>query len=185
MDFADVELPGGIRLEGNWRRDAVLRPLVGRDEEFLLQHGRALSPAARTTAVLARCLSRLGPVSRITPDIARSLTVGDREALLLHLRRLTLGEKMSCLLKCPACAEKLDLELDISELLLAPYVQVADVHETSAFADGLSYRVRFRLPNGADLEAAAAVIASTPESAAELVLRRCVQEACQPGSSMP
>jgi hypothetical protein len=176
MDFADVELPGGIRLEGNWRRDAVLRPLVGRDEEFLLQHGRALSPAARTTAVLARCLSRLGPVSRITPDIARSLTVGDREALLLQLRRLTLGEKMSCLLKCPACAEKLDLELDISELLLAPYGQVADVHETSAFADGLSYRVRFRLPNGADLEAAAAVIASTPESAAELVLRRCVQE---------
>ena len=109
MDFADVELPGGIRLDGSWRRDAVLRPLAGRDEAFLMQQGTRTLAGARTTAVLlARCLCRLGPVSTVTAEIARSLSVGDREALVLHLRCLTLGDTMSCVLTCPACAEKLD-----------------------------------------------------------------------------
>ena len=176
MDFVDVKLPGGIRLEGGWRRDAVLRPLAGRDEIFLLQQGSALSPAARTTAVLARCLCRLGPVSTVTAEIARSLSIGDREALLLHLRRLTLGEKMSCVFRCPACAEKLDLELEVSELLLPPYWHSSDVHETLIHSDDASYRVRFRLPNGADQERAATLVASAPESAIELILQHCVQE---------
>jgi hypothetical protein len=176
MDFADVELPGGIRLDGSWRRDAVLRPLAGRDEAFLLQQGKALSPAARTTAMLARCLCRLGPVSAVTSDIARSLSVGDREALLLHLRRQTLGETMSCVIECPACAEKLDLELKVSELLLPPYPHAEGVHETSVRSDDRSYQVRFRLPNGADQEQAAALLATAPEAAADLILQRCVQE---------
>jgi hypothetical protein len=176
MDFASVEMPGGIRLEGNWRRDAVLRPLAGRDEAFLLQQGSALTPAARATAMLARCLCRLGPISTVTTDIARSLSVGDREALLLHLRRLTLGERMSCVLKCPACGEKLDLVLEVSELLLPSYAHACDVHETQVRAGDTAYRVSFRLPNGADQERAAALAASAPEAAAELILRRCVQE---------
>jgi hypothetical protein len=176
MDFADVNLPGGVRLEGSWRRDAVLRPLAGRDEIFVLQQGSALSPAARTTAVLARCLCRLGPVSTVTSEIARSLSIGDREALLLHLRRLTLGEKMSCVFRCPACAEKLDLELEVSELLLPPYAHASDVHETSVRSDDASYRVRFRLPNGADQERAATLVASAPQSAAELILQHCIHE---------
>ena len=175
MDFANVEMPGGIRLEGNWRRDAVLRPLAGHDEAFLLEQGSALTPAARTTAMLARCLCRLGPISTVTTEIARSLSVGDREALLLHLRRLTLGERMSCVLECPACGEKLDLELEVSGLLLPSYAQAGDVHETIVRAGDASYRVRFRLPNGADQERAAA-LASAPEAAAELILQGCVQE---------
>jgi hypothetical protein len=176
MDFANVEMPGGIRLERDWRRDAVLRPLTGRDEAFLQQHGGALTPAARTTAILARCLCRLGPISTVTTDLARSLSVGDREALLLHLRRLTLGARMSCVLKCPACDEKLDLVLDVSELLLPSYAHACDVHEATVRAGEASYRVRFRLPNGADQEGAAALAATAPEAAAGLILRRCVQE---------
>jgi len=76
MEPVDVELPGGIRLDGSWRRDARLRPLAGRDEAFVLQQRGALLPAALTTAVLARCLCRLGPVSPVTPDIVRRLSVG-------------------------------------------------------------------------------------------------------------
>jgi hypothetical protein len=176
MDFADVEMPGGTRLEGSWRRDAVLRPLTGRDEAFLLEQASALTPAARTTATLARCLRRLGPISTVTSDIVGSLSVGDREALLLHLRRLTLGDTMSCMLKCPACGEKLDLALDISELLLPSYPLACEVHETQVRTDDAVYRVRFRLPNGDDQERSAALAVSAPDAAAELILRRCIHE---------
>jgi hypothetical protein len=175
MDAVMVGLPGGIRLDGVWHRDAILRPLAGRDEAFLLQHGCALSSASRTTALLARCLCSLGSLSAVSADIARSLTVGDREALLLHLRRLTFGEIISCVLACPDCDEKLDLDLQATELLLPPYQHAGDLHEASVASDDVSYRVRFRLPNGADQEQAAR-LAAAPDTAAELVLRRCVQE---------
>jgi hypothetical protein len=176
MDFVNVELPGGLRLDGSWRRDAVLRPVAGRDEAFLMQQGRALSPASRTTALLARCLCRLGSVSRVTADVVRSLSVGDREALVLHLRCITLGDTMSCVLTCPACAEKLDLDLHLAELLLPPYPHASDLHEVSVGAADASCRARLRVPNGADQEQAAAMAADAPDAAADFVLRRCVQE---------
>jgi hypothetical protein len=190
MEFVDVEMPGGIHLDGNWRRDAALRPLEGRDEGFLAQQGDALSPAARTTAMLVRCLRRVGSVSAVTTDVVRSLSVGDREALLLHLRRLTLGETMSCLLACPACGDKLDLALDISELLVPAYEHSGDVHEMLVRADDASYRVRFRLPNGQDQERAAPLVAAAPGAAADLILRRCVHEVVdeqtgEPANSIP
>jgi hypothetical protein len=176
MDFVNVELPRGLRLDGSWRRDAVLRPVAGRDEAFLMQQGRALSPASRTTALLARCLCRLGSVSRVTADVVRSLSVGDREALVLHLRCITLGDTMSCVLTCPACAEKLDLDLHLAELLLPPYPHASDLHEVSVGAADASCRARLRVPNGADQEQAAAMAADAPDAAADFVLRRCVQE---------
>ena len=40
MEAVTVSLPGGLRVSGDWHRDAVLRPLAGRDEAFLLQQGR-------------------------------------------------------------------------------------------------------------------------------------------------
>jgi hypothetical protein len=175
MEFADVQLPVGVPLDGSWRRDAVLRQLTGRDEAFLLEHGRNLSLAALTTVMLARCICRLGSISPVTPETVRSLSVGDREALLLHLRRLTLGEAMSCVLGCPACAEKLDLDLRVSELLLPPYADSAEVCETSIGLGDTTYRVRFRIPNGGDQEQAA-FIAGAPEDAAQLILQRCVHE---------
>jgi hypothetical protein len=175
MEFADVQLPVGVPLDGSWRRDAVLRQLTGRDEAFLLEHGRNLSLAALTTAMLARCVCRLGSTSPVTPEAVRGLSVGDREALLLHLRRLTLGETMSCVLGCPACAEKLDLDLRVSELLLPPSGDSAEACETSIGLGDTTYRVRFRLPNGGDQEQAA-FIAGAPEDAAQFILQRCVHE---------
>ena len=177
MDRVDVDLPRGIRLDGAWHRRAVLRPVTGRDEAFLLEHTRALWPAQRTTALLTRCLCRLGPLSAVTAEVVRALSIGDREALLLHLRRFTLGETMDCVFACPACAEKLELELQVADFLLPPYADPAEVHETSLRVGDGSWRVRFRLPNGGDQELAAPH-AAAPEAAVEQVLRGCLQEIC-------
>jgi hypothetical protein len=173
----EVTLPGGIREQGGWHRDAVLQPLSGREEAFLLEDGSSLSMASRVTTVLSRCVCRLGTLEALTPETAKSLTVGDREALLLHLRRMTLGEKMSCVLSCPdpACGEKMDLDLQVSELLSPPYQDASDVHESVITSDQASYAVRFRLPNGADQEEVAPLAATVPKAAADLLLQRCVQ----------
>jgi len=176
MEAVTVCLPGGLRISGDWHREAVLRPLDGHDEAFLLQHGCALSAASRTTRLLARFLCRLGSLPAVTSETIRSLTIGDREALLLHLRRLTFGETVSCMLACPDCADRLDLDLRVTELLLPPYGDASDHHEASVTAGNVPYHIRFRLPNGADQEQAAISAAITPDAAAMLVLRRCVQD---------
>lgn len=174
MHSVAVTIPGGLASEGRWYRDARLNPLTGRDEEFLLDEGRWLSPAARVTELLARCLDRLGPVQPVDADTVRQLSVGDRESLLLHLRRITLGERLACVLQCPACEKKMDLDLSVTELILPPYPHQTRFHE-SAIADGdASYRVVFRTPNGEDQEAAAALVGESVATAADLVLRRCV-----------
>jgi hypothetical protein len=174
-----VTLPGGYWLDGACYRDAELRPLNSGDDVFVVEEGGSLSPARRTTALLARCLKRLGPPgSPVGAEQVRSLTVGDREVLLLHLRRLTLGERVQCVLRCPdrGCGEKLDLELDVGELLLPPYPHARQHHETMVAGNGTSYRVRFRLPTGADQEAVETLARIDLNAAAHSVLERCIEE---------
>ncbi|SRR5712692_7852482 len=177
MDAVEVTLPGGFNVDGTWHREATLRPLAGRDETFLGEDVQALLPAQQSTALLARCLTRLGPLDPVTTEAVRSLTVGDREALLLHLRRLTLGNLMKCILSClnPECGEKMDLDLNVSDLLMPPYQHTQERYETTVKENGTAYRVRFRLPSGADQETAAELVRGDAHAAADLVLRRCVE----------
>lgn len=176
-DTVVVTLPGGYWLDGVCHRHVELRPLNGADEAFLIDSGESVLPAHRTTALLARCVSRVGTSGEVTLDTIRALTVGDREALLLHLRRATLGEQMQCILTCANshCGTKMDLELKVGTLLLTPYPHSQSLHEASLADGALVYRIRFRVPNGADVEAAAPFAATDPQGAANLILSRCVK----------
>jgi hypothetical protein len=173
----NIKLPGGLWLDGTCHRDAELHPLTGDDEVFLLETGAALLPAQRTTSLLSRCLTRLGSLKQVTTDTVRSLTVGDREALLLNLRRMTLGDRLQCVLTCPNpdCGEKMDLELKVSDLLLPPYVGHQALYDTTLLENGDRYTVRFHLPDGACQEEAALLARTDPQAAASLLLHRCIE----------
>src|SRR5215468_8141694 len=128
METIEITLPAGLSVNGQWCRNVWLKALTGYDEEFLLQEGKSLPAAARVTQLLTRCVCRLGSLEPVGADTVRRLNVGDREALLLHLRRLALGERASCLLSCPSCAKKMDLDLQIDELLLPAYAEPKSTH---------------------------------------------------------
>lgn len=175
-----ITLPGGLWRDEARHRAATLRPLNGADELFLLEEGAQLEPAARASALLARCLLRLGPLPTPGLDAVRALTLGDREAMLLHLRRGALGEQMQALLICPGCGEQLDVDLRASDLLLPPYAEQPWWHEAMVEAGGRPCRMRFRLPTGADQELAAARLAGDAEgaeTAVALLVGRCVDAA--------
>lgn len=177
-ESADVILPGGCWIDGACFRDARIRPLEGNDEAFLYEIGDGLLPAQWTTAILTRCLEGIGPLERIDEDLVRSISTGDREALLIHLRRLTFGDRMDCTILCPApaCGETMELELYASSLLLPPYPDDLMYHERVFEDGGQPVRVRFRLPTGSDQEAAAGLALADEEAAADLLLRRCISE---------
>jgi uncharacterized protein (UPF0212 family) len=173
---AATTLPGGYRGNGGHAREAVLRPLAGEDVLFLAEECRGLLPAHWVTEALARCVTRLAADETVTREAIRSLTVGDREALLLHLRRLTWGERLRCLLACPECEEQLEVDMLVADLLLSPYGEAMQEHEfVSRQGDAAPALLRFRLPTGADQEAAAELALADVQAAVDLLLRRCMR----------
>jgi len=182
IETAEVTLPNGFWLEGRHHRDARLRSMNGRDEADILEMA-GCPPAERTTRLLTRCLERLGPWSPAREDAVRDLTVGDREALLLHLRRLTVADRIECVVTCPEedCGELLDLELSVEALTLPPYETAAATYERPIAAGGDEYRARFRLPTGRDQEAVVALAESDPEEAGAEIVRRCVDRVVRDG----
>jgi hypothetical protein len=163
---AHVELPGGLVLDGNrCLRKAALRPLNGREEEWLAE-GRNLPSAVKVTRVLNSCLVSLDK-SPVTGEMVRSLLVGDREYLMLRLREMTLGDDVKAVLHCPVCSQRMDLSFRISETPVEERRQTA-----AAYSVGLGKRsVRFRLPSGGDQEA---VLAMEASAATSELLRRCI-----------
>jgi hypothetical protein len=162
-----VELRHGLRRGDGRRGDATVRALSGLEEELLA--GGELAGAARATEVLARCVDRLGDERRPVAHAALcELTVGDREALLLAVFRCTFGDHLDLVAACPACAASLDLHVAVADLLPAGAGEPAEQHvlETGGV------RVTFRLPTGADQEAAAE--AADVDAAVAALLDRCV-----------
>lgn len=163
-----VTLPGGLWADGARHQRATLRPLSGRDEEAVLD--TVAEPAAhRVTAVLARCVLALEGRA-VDAETIRHLAVGDREALLWHLRHMTVGEQVEAVVSCPACGDKLELDLQIGDLLQGPY----QTWETQVTEQLAGREVTFRLPTGADQERVAVQARTDPSGAAAGLLSACV-----------
>jgi hypothetical protein len=172
-------IPGGYWAEGACWREAHLREPTGEDHRVLAEEARSRLPAEWATEVLTRCATRLGPPGPVTREAVRSLSVGDREALLLHLRRMTAGDRLRCVVTCPRpdCAETLDLDLKVSDLLFPPSLEAKSRHEAVLGAGGAACLVRFRLPTGGDQEAVAGLARTDLAAAVEALLMRCVESA--------
>lgn len=166
-----VQLPGGVVLDdGRCLAEAELRALTGREEDWLAGHPTAPS-AVTTTYLLNACLVGLGDV---IPNLAlvRRMLVGDRDYLMLQLRRLTLGEQISAVMMCPACRARMDVDFLIADVP----VDCRPMSDSSYLVDRLGANqrerpVRFRLPNGADQEA---VLGLELDRAADTILDRCL-----------
>lgn len=173
--MVEVTLPYGFSQKGGWRHSLWLRPWNGRDESLAGEEVDEC-PAVRATLLLARCvhLERGGPPA--STAFVRRLTAGDRDALLLHLRRITLGGTMACEWKCEQCGETMELELEIERLIGSAAGRRGRMHERTFEQEGAGYTVRFRVPNGGDLEAAAVVARRDAAEAERLVLDRCIED---------
>jgi hypothetical protein len=160
-----ITLPHGL-LDGDRRRSTVdLRLPTGADEAALLA-APDRSRAQQVTALLARCVECIDELE-LDEQSARALTVGDREALLLHLRGSLFGDRLSCVVDCPECGEPMDVDLLVGDLLVPPYDDVRERHTVELPGGG---EADVRLVTGADQEAAA------QKGGIEKLIARCVFE---------
>jgi hypothetical protein len=172
-----VTLPHGLVRDGSRRTTTLLRPPTGVDEAFLVER-QGWTRAELVTELLARCVLDVDGET-VGRDEVRALTVGDREALLLHLCAAAHGERISCTVDCGACGERMDIDVSVADALVPAYPDAPTLHETRVGA----CTVRFRLPTGADQEEAAR--AADPVAGGRLLVERCVVDVQRRGRRVP
>lgn len=104
--------------------------------------------------------------------------IAKRDHALFALRRATFGDRMDCIVDCPACGDAKEFTLS-AEVLMAG-LEVPPAPESFAWSGGT---VRLRPLDSRDL--AAVVRAASPEAAARALCGRAIAEGFDPGWPIP
>jgi hypothetical protein len=161
-------LPVGL-CAGLRHPEVLLRPLDELELASLLELDPA--PATRAAFLVEKALDH-------DPIEPKRLVVGDRDAVLLELRRRHRGDALALRCSCPACSEALDLELTIDDLLVPPQ-EAPQPFEVFRAPDGTTHNVR-RLEI-ADLDAVAGL---ELQAAANELRRRAAPQAPAPSLAL-
>jgi hypothetical protein len=169
----DVTLAGGYynSFTGDLICDAVVRELTGADEEAVAKVsdvGRGLM------TILQRATVSIGE-NQATTDILDSLLAGDRELLLLEIRKITFGNEVELYGVCPDCGEQdqlftVDLTSDIKITKLSD-----PILDRNFDVECKVGTVRVTLPDGKTQKK---VVQATDKTSAELdtmLLKDCVE----------
>ena len=106
-----VELPGGFYtpFDGTLDTTAEVRELTGADEEVIV---KVTDPAKALLMILDKATVSVGD-KPATKDLLASLLSGDREMLLLAIRKATFGTKVTLESGCDRCGENRTFEIDL------------------------------------------------------------------------
>lgn len=145
---------------------------------------------------LERALTILGAARPdAPPDVLAALDVGRRDALLLELRERTFGTRLTSVVACSQCGERLEFSFGTDDIRVAP---VDDASARQLSMEG--YEVCFRPPDSRDLAAAALAgadasdaadaldaldPADTPDAQRTAMIARCVIDARRGGEPVP
>jgi hypothetical protein len=114
-----------------------------------------------------RALTIAGCYTDLDRQRLSAMSIGERDALLLRIRRLICGDRLAGLCACVACGEQNEFDIDAGAL--PEPKPPPDGEITVSLGDR---RLRARLPNSFDL--AAVVDMADEEEATRVLVRRCL-----------
>jgi hypothetical protein len=169
----NIDLPGGFYdpMEDQMVTTAEVRELTGADEEAIV---KITEPGKALMTILEKATVSIGgkPADKETLNM---LLAGDREALLLGIRRVTFGNEIELEAVCDRCPElqtfKIDLTKDVKVKVLDD--RIADRRFVLDLKVG---KVKVALPTG---DTQLKLINASNKNTAELdtlLLSDCVQE---------
>ncbi len=168
---------------GQLHRQVTLRKLTGKEEALLVDARLRNNGGKLITALLVNCVTAIEGVERVNATVISRLCSGDRNFLLLELRRLTFGDDMEAHYRCPRCQAATTLWEDLSQLpvratdngsLPEIAVTLQDGYQDS---DGTwQYELVFALPNGEDEEVASGRSDPNPTRQRDALLARCLKQ---------
>lgn len=166
-----VELPGGFYTqEGSLVKTAKVKELTGFDEEVI---ARAENEAKAMIIILQRGIEELGDKKPTDNDLD-SLLAGDRDAILLGIRKATFGSNVTYRAVCSSCSLSQDLSIDLNSDIKSK--TLSDPNKKTWEIEIRNGKAIIALPNGL-VQKKLAQAASSNKTVAELntiLLSGCV-----------
>jgi hypothetical protein len=106
---SEVNLLVGVVIDGVVETTAEVRELTGDDEEAIAKAG---SLGKALSLILSRGVVKIGD-HKATEDMLDALLAGDRDLLMLGIRRVTFGETLPISAPCDRCMQISEVELNL------------------------------------------------------------------------
>jgi len=119
-----------------------MRSLAADELLAIWERGQSEPPYNRALLLLAAACPEE------SPDALAKISIGRRDARLLTLREWTFGPRLTGVVVCPACGERLEINLKVTDIRVECSVESIDDEFPLKLDD---YRVNFRLPCTKDL----------------------------------
>ena len=171
--------------EGTVHKTFTLREMTGEDEEYIHRSDIKSNGAKVSTALLSRCVTSIGSLTKKSvgikkwEQIFKEILVGDRDIMLLQLRRESIGEEIEVVHTCPnpECKAKLKTVINVDELEIKPFDGMKEIpfELPKGYTDskGITHKTgKMRRPNGLDGEVLTPVAKNNLAKAESLLLSR-------------
>lgn len=186
---AEFELLAGyVDENGVTHKTYTLREMTGEDEEYINRSDIKSNGAKISTALLSRCVTSIGTLTKKSvgikkwDNIFKDILVGDRDVMLLELRRQSIGNSIEVVHTCPnrECKAKLKTTIDVDELVITPFDGMREIpfELPKGYTDskGVTHKHgKMRRPNGLDGEVLTPVAKNNMAKAESLLLSRLCQ----------
>ena len=171
-----VTLPGGLIIKDTIIKTVQVKELTGEDEESLARASQSMNAFVFMDRLLRCGVVKIGtePTSN-TEKLLSQMTVGDREALILGIRKATYGDKLEVnQWMCTNCGAVEDLEMEVADI---PIVTLHDPANETTFKIPLRKGgfAQVNLATGADQIATFEKPELTQAQRETILLSRCVQ----------
>lgn len=170
-----VKLPGGglLDADGTINDEVEVKELNGADEEALSKAEVTKNLGRYIQALVKRGTVRIGRFEKLNDDLLGELLIGDREMLILSIRRATYGDELEMAAVCPVCASAVDVTFDLATEI--PITVLEDPRQRSVdmvLRDGRKAVVR--IPTAGDQNAIYALTGKTMSEMNTLLIGRCL-----------
>ena len=178
---SEVVMTSGFPNNGSCIKHVKLRHLTGYDEQFMFDTHNSVNEVptfVRTIELLKRIVTFDGVDGKSLTDnttvdtetILENMRIGDRNALLLTIRKLVIGDKIQCTVTCPNCKEGMSFEISTGSLLKRQ-IPVTEIEYTVNIE---SFTVKIRPVTGLDERAILQQNSCSPSKRLEQLVRTCI-----------
>jgi len=178
-----VRLPFGARFpetEDEVHRDVYLKEMTGIDEENIASPALKSNIGKFVTAVLMAGVAKIGSIEEVTEEHIRSLTIADRDFLMVQIRIYNFGAEIEDKVKCTFCGETLNLDADLTECEVVERADDGPVQIDITLKKGISVggveskKVTMRYPTGKDQESTSKEMKANRAKGSTALILRCM-----------
>jgi len=177
-----VELPCGFVHEDEVFTKAQIIPMTGRIRKLIARPQNRQNPASVIDTLLTQCVTSIGTITRVNKNVTDCLFLGDRDFLVMEIRKLSLGADVNTQLQCDNCGAKLGMTLNLERdvpvtKMKDKEIEVVEGDAVFSLVDEiLKLDLKFRLPRGIDQHHIAPLYRKNPIEANYALYRACLLE---------